>query len=588
MKRFLILPLLLLSFGGCSGSAAPTNVAEKATAEKVAPQTVLRPFYNMNLAVDYAKLTFTNSAQITVPVAPNDNMKDVSFFIYANADGVGGAGKANPNITIESVSLNAKALKFSPVGAVLKIQLPQPQNASFTLKIKSKGHVPLAPAGSEGLGGMLSGIDLGSLLGGQSSTGTKPKNQDYGLYTFGNNILSLGAFWYPTLAIRKGGKWLDSQPEGLGDVSYAETSDYEVKLTVTHDEKNPVLLSAPTWNVQDLIRGGVAPRSARGSYTNFRARDFPILLSDQYQTKSKSFDVAGKPVEVRAFTTKANAAKADAAIEIAGRALQIYSKRFGAYNYSTFTVAEAPIRGGAGGMEYSGMTGIASLLYGDLGAQLGGLANMIGGASNDKSSTGNGGVGDVISKQKAILDSLFEETIAHEVAHQWWAIGVGSDSAQAPWLDESLTNYSSMIYWKDRYGKARAQQMSDAHLKSSYAFARMLGAADARVDVKSAAYANGLQYGAVVYGKGALFYGALRKLVGEEKFFAALREYYARFNGKIADRNSLRDIFKTQSPEKAALIEALYVRWIESAHGDADITNGRVMTMGDLLGGMLG
>ncbi len=581
MKRFSVLSLFFLGLCGCNSHAA-TPLANPApiVAPVVALQNIARPQYKITLSVDYAALTLKTETQITAPVAANDAMKDVSFFLYANADGVGGATVNNPNIVVASVTMNGAPVKFQLNGAVLKVQLPQAQTSAFTLNIKTHGHVPRAPAGSEGLGGMLSGIDLGSLLGGASSTGNapaKPKNTDYGLYTFGDNILSLGAFWYPTLAVRRNGQWIDAAPEGLGDVAYAEMSDYDVTIQTG---KN-VVIAAPD------VRW-VSASANTSIHVTETTRDFPIMLSDQYKTKSKTFDVAGKQVEVEAFTTRANAAKTDQAIDIAGHALQIYAKRFGPYNYSTFTVAEAPIRGGAGGMEYSGMTGIASMLYGDLGAQLGGLANMFGGGSSGQSSTGNSPLGDVMAKQKAILDSLFEETIAHEVGHQWWAIGVGSDSQRAPWLDESLTNYSSMIYWEDRYGKARAQEMSDAHLKSSYAFARMLGTTDARADLKTSAYTNELQYGAVVYGKGALFYGAMRKLLGDDRFFASLREYYTKFNGKLADGNNLRDVFKSQAPDKAAQIDALYARWIEGAHGDDDITDGKVMTMGDLLGGMLG
>lgn len=567
--------------------------------------SVMRPQYKIEANIDYAKLTLKSQTQITVPVAANDSMRDVSLFLYANADGVGGVTKARPNIVVDAVSMNGQALKFALDGAVLKVQLPQAQTEAFTLNIQTHGRVPRAPAGSEGLGGMLSGIDLGSIFGGTSSTGSKPKNQDYGLYTFGGDMMSLGAFWYPTLAVRRAGKWIDTPPEGLGDVSYAEVSDYVVEVQT---DKN-LLVASPSSN--QLL----AP--AKTFRLTSSARDFPLLLSDQYQTQSKTFDVGGKQVRVQALTTKANAAKSAQAIDIAGHALQIYAKRFGPYNYDTFTVAEAPIRGGAGGMEYSGMTGIASLLYGDLGAQLGGLTGVFGApnssassgnassgnASNstgdvpgddlsdvlgDASSTGSNPLGDIMAKQKAVVDSLFEETIAHEVAHQWWAIGVGSDSERAPWLDESLTNYSSIIYWEDRYGAAKGREMSDAHLKSAYEMVRMLNVSDARTDLKTSAYTDNLQYGAVVYGKGALFYGALRKLVGDAAFFAALRDYYARFDGKLADKNDLRGVFKAQSPAKAAQIDALYARWIEGAHGDEDISGGKAMTMGDLFGGMLG
>ena len=62
---------------------------------------------------------------------------------------------------------------------------------------------------------------------------------------------------------------------------------------------------------------------------------------------------------------------------MAGRSLQIYAKRFGPYRFESFKVVEAPMKSGAGGMEYSAMTGIASGLYGDMGAQLGGLMSSL-------------------------------------------------------------------------------------------------------------------------------------------------------------------------------------------------------------------
>jgi hypothetical protein len=226
-----------------------------------------------------------------------------------------------------------------------------------------------------------------------------------------------------------------------------------------------------------------------------------------------------------------------------GRALQIFSKRFGNYPYPVFKVVEGPMRGGAGGMEYSGMTAIASSLYGDMGKQIEALAGSMGLGNLDKlfgDELGGGAGGDnnapdtaaaggmvqgILGEQKQMLDSIFEATIAHEVAHQWWAISVGSDSQRAPFVDESLTNYSAMLYFEDRYGKQTAQKMSEIHLRTAYSMSRMLGGADAPVALRTAAYANNLQYGAIVYGKGALYYEALRTLVGDEIFFRSLRQY---------------------------------------------------------------
>ena len=185
---------------------------------------------------------------------------------------------------------------------------------------------------------------------------------------------------------------------------------------------------------------------------------------------------------------------------------------------------------------------------------------------------------------------MLETTVAHEVAHQWWAIGVGSDSQKHPFVDESLTNWSAMLYYEDRYGKAKAQGMSELNLNTSFSMGAMLGGGDKPANLPTSAYANNLQYGAVIYGKGALYYDKLRELVGDAAFFSALREYYARFDDKLAGPGDLKAIVVQKAPAKRAQIEALYVRWIDEAHGQEDIKGGMLggMDLGGLLNGALG
>ena len=83
------------------------------------------------------------------------------------------------------------------------------------------------------MGGLMS-ADISGMLGlpGAEKAAPKADNTDYGLYTASKNIVSLGAFWYPQLAVRQNGKWADDAPAGLGDVAFAEKSDYRVSLGV--------------------------------------------------------------------------------------------------------------------------------------------------------------------------------------------------------------------------------------------------------------------------------------------------------------------------------------------------------------------
>ncbi len=572
----------------------------RAVAQVRAPQQLTRPLYDLRADLDAELLTFSANAEVTVPATGADPLKDVVFFLYANADGVGGAGEKRKNLKVESVSIDGVPVKWNLNGAVLRVNLPTPKTSNFVVVINYKGVVPRSDGKDDDIMGGLMGADISGMLGLPSAEKTAPKadNTDYGLYTASKGIVSLGSFWYPQLAVRQNGKWADDAPAGLGDVAFSEKSDYRVSLGVP---KN-MTVAAP----------GLVTRGADGRAL-IRAdnvRECAVLMSDDYLTKSKVFDVAGKPVKVEGFARKESAAKLDETIEIAGRALQIYAKRFGPYRFDSFKVVEAPMKSGAGGMEYSAMTGIASGLYGDMGAQLGGLMSSLslpgadklleslgddtlnGGAAPDDGGAGamTGMIGGVLGQQKEMFDSLLETTVAHEVAHQWWAIGVGSDSQKHPFVDESLTNWSAMLYYEDRYGKAKAKQMSELNLNTSFSMGAMLGGGDKPANLPTAAYTNNLQYGAVIYGKGALYYEKLRELVGDEAFFGALRDYTAQYGDKLAGPQDLKAIVIAKAPAKRSQISALYTRWIDEAHGQEDIQGGMLggMDLGGLLNGALG
>jgi len=51
-----------------------------------------------------------------------------------------------------------------------------------------------------------------------------------------------------------------------------------------------------------------------------------------------------------------------------------------------------------------------------------------------------------------ILDRLTEFVLAHEIAHQWWGIGIGVDLNAENWLSEALAQYLSVSYYERRYG----------------------------------------------------------------------------------------------------------------------------------------
>jgi hypothetical protein len=350
-----------------------------------------------------------------------------------------------------------------------------------------------------------------------------------------------------------------------------------------------------------VVTSGTETRAGR--YVASNARDFAVLMSEDYTCNSRSVEASGRSVMVEACATQKNAARLKSTLDVAGQALQIYSKRFGEYPYKDFKVVEGTLRGGAGGMEFSGMTALAPMLYTDWDAQLNelsGVLGKLGGLNKLLSALNPGGQAEAGAKQAAspaasafgelfgsmlgtqgIFNSMMEMTVAHEVAHQWWAIAVGSDSVREPFVDESLTNYSAVLYFEDRYGRDVAEKMMNIHLKMPYSLARMMSLPDAPANLPTSAYGSNIRYSAIVYGKGALYYDSLRRAVGDETFFSALREYYAKYRGSLAGPRSFLDIVTAKAP--AAGAEAMYRRWIEETHGDQDISGGKIAGISDIL-----
>ena len=79
-----------------------------------------------------------------------------------------------------------------------------------------------------------------------------------------------------------------------------------------------------------------------------------------------------------------------------------------------------------------------------------------------------------------------------------------------------------------------------------------------------------LEYSAIVYGKGGLFFDVLRKDVGNAAHDRFLRTYYDRFAFQTASPDDLIGglVAAAPEPEKA---RRLAERWLRGSHGDEDI-----------------
>src|SRR5262249_320415 len=146
------------------------------------------------------------------------------------------------------------------------------------------------------------------------------------------------------------------------------------------------------------------------------------------------------------------------------------------------------------------------------------------------------------------VESSLEWTVAHVVAHQWWGATVGDDPAREPVLDESLANWSALLYYRETHSDIESKEALDEQLRGVYRLYRTFGGEDMEANRPAREYRNSFQYAAIVSSKGALVFEALRDLLGDEKFYAALRDYYSTNSLEVADMDDLRGAFIAGAP----------------------------------------
>jgi hypothetical protein len=112
----------------------------------------------------------------------------------------------------------------------------------------------------------------------------------------------------------------------------------------------------------------------------------------------------------------------------------------------------------------------------------------------------------------------------------------------------------------------------DDQLQGVYRLYRTFGGEDMDANRPSRDYRNTFQYAAVVATKGALMFVELRRLLGEEKLLAALRNYYRANLLEIAELDDLRGAFIAEAPlEQRRSVARTFNRWLASKRGDEDI-----------------
>jgi hypothetical protein len=160
----------------------------------------------------------------------------------------------------------------------------------------------------------------------------------------------------------------------------------------------------------------------------------------------------------------------------------------------------------------------------------------------------------------AAFSGFPEFFLAHELAHQWWGQAVGWRNYHEQWLSEGFAQYFAALYarhargdrvFNDMLRQFRRWSLSESDEGPVYLGYR-LGHIKARPRV----------FRALVYNKGAAVLHMLRRLVGDETFFSAIRRFYVEQKFQKAGTDDLRRAFEEEASRP---LDRFFDRWIYEA-----------------------
>jgi len=295
-------------------------------------------------------------------------------------------------------------------------------------------------------------------------------------FGYGDNTYNFGNF-YPVACIYEDGGFKTDAYGHNGDPFYSQMANYNVNLTY-----DSAFTLASTGNQE-----GTKTLTDGKKQTKISAkvvRDFAFVLSKKFEV------ISGKAGDTTVYYYYYDDENPDQSLKTSIDAINTFNKLFGNYPYSTYSVAKTNFI--HGGMEYPNLVFIS----------------------------------DTVSGREEYLN-----VIVHETAHQWWYNLVGSNACEYAWLDEGLTEYSTLMFYKENpnYNVDTKESLNNSlssYLLYSEISTSVYGKFDSTMTKNVNTFKGDLDYVYVTYVKGVLFFDNLNELVGDKKFKKSLKQYF--------------------------------------------------------------
>ena len=284
--------------------------------------------------------------------------------------------------------------------------------------------------------------------------------------------------WYPFIVPRDADGWILHEPWYFGEHLVYDTADFEVNIKHAEAGVRPTIAASAFGE----------PNGEWTRYTLSNARTFAFSASTEFRRSATN---AGN-IFVYSYYFPGYESAGEAAALAAADAINVFAERFGPYPHESLTIVMSDFNDGA---EFSAFFFLSKGFYRTYDSTRANYLTFIS---------------------------------AHETAHQWWFEQVANDQYLEPWLDETLCAYSEHIFYEGKDSPLLSWWWThriDAYTPKGY------------LDIPlNTSFEDDMyrQYVNAVYLRGAQFLDALRNRIGDEAFFAFLRDYLNQFNGKRA------------------------------------------------------
>jgi len=526
-------------------TAAPNQSHQPLTADK-------RINYQIQLALDYENRTYTGVERVRWLNRGDHPTSTLFFHLYPNVrmpgyvapadkSPAGQAASDEPRLDISEVRLASGSgpLQFAldDQETTLRITLRDAvaPGAAVEIELKFHGSVPEIDPEETGLVAHV----VQQVSAAIRSTREVRRSRDTNFRCRG--VMMLGAS-FPILAARDGDDWFRKVESSIGDSLTTDAADYEVTIDAPRDIEVFAPVKARTVSEKE--------KTSTRVFVAENLRDFAIVAGNNLRSEERVVE----GLTIRSIFRPDHEAAARRVLNIAADSLKVFVTRFGPLPMKTVSIVDAPLVATLGSAEFAGLSAVASAFYLDFDSPT--MRNMP----------------DVIREQRAAVEDSLEWTIARAVGHQWWGATVGNDCGREPILDEALANWSALLYYRETHGEPQFTAALDEQVRGVYKLYRTFGGEDMEASRSAREYRNSFQYSAIVGSKGALMFEALRKLLGDERFFAALHDYYSANSFEVADMDDLRGAFIAGAPvEQRRAVNRTFDRWLSSKRGDEDI-----------------